>query len=37
MVTIGQIESSPEEGINGFVEWEWKGGTLPFENLLPQS
>ena len=37
MVTIGQIESSPEEGINRFAEWEWKGGTVPFENLLPQS
>jgi hypothetical protein len=37
MVAIGQVEYSPEEGINRFVEWEWKGGTLPFENLLPQS
>jgi hypothetical protein len=37
VVTIGQIESSPEKGINGFAEWEWKGGTLSFENLLPQS
>jgi hypothetical protein len=37
MVAIGQVEYSPEEGINRFAEWEWKGGTLPFENLLPQS
>jgi hypothetical protein len=36
MVAIGQVEYSPEEGINRFAEWEWKGGTLPFENLLPQ-
>ena len=36
MIAIGQVEYSPEEGINRFVEWEWKGGTLPFENLLPQ-
>jgi hypothetical protein len=32
MVAIGQIEYSPEEGINRFREWEWKGGTLPFES-----
>jgi hypothetical protein len=37
MVAIGQVEYSPVEGINRFAEWEWKGGTLPFENLLPQS
>src|ERR671922_770990 len=36
MVAIGQVEYSPAEGINRFAEWEWKGGTLPFENLLPQ-
>jgi hypothetical protein len=36
MVAIGQVEYSPEEGINRFAEWEWKGGTLPFENLLSQ-
>ena len=37
MVAIGQVEYSPVEGINRFAEWEWKGGTIPFENLLPQS
>ncbi len=37
MVAIGQVEYSPEEGISRFAEWEWKGGTLPFENMLPQS
>ncbi|HEU4822927.1 MAG TPA: hypothetical protein VFS97_05835 [Nitrososphaeraceae archaeon] len=37
LVAIGQVEYSPEEGINRFAEWEWKGGTVPFENLLPQS
>ena len=37
MVAIGQVEYSPAEGINRFAEWEWKGGTIPFENLLPQS
>jgi hypothetical protein len=37
MVAIGQVEYSPAEGINRFAEWEWKGGTLPFENLIPQS
>jgi hypothetical protein len=31
MVAIGQVEYSPEEGISRFAEWEWKGGTLPFE------
>ena len=36
LVAIGQVEYSPEEGINRFEEWEWKGGTLPFENLIPQ-
>lgn len=36
MVAIGQVEYSPVEGINRFAEWEWKGGTLPFENLIPQ-
>ena len=36
MVAIGQVEYSPAEGINRFAEWEWKGGTLPFENLMPQ-
>jgi hypothetical protein len=34
MVAIGQVEYA--EGINRFAEWEWKGGTLPFENLIPQ-
>ena len=33
MVAIGQIEYSPAEGINSFREWEWKGGTLPFETV----
>jgi hypothetical protein len=36
LVAIGQVDYSPEEGINRFAEWEWKGGTLPFENLMPQ-
>jgi hypothetical protein len=36
MVAIGQVEYSPAEGINRYAEWEWKGGTLPFENLIPQ-
>jgi hypothetical protein len=36
LVAIGQVEYSPEEGINRFGEWEWKGGTIPFENLIPQ-
>ena len=36
MIAIGQVEYSPAEGINRFAEWEWKGGTLPFENLIPQ-
>ena len=34
MVAIGQVEYS--ESINRFAEWEWKGGTVPFENLIPQ-
>ena len=29
-VAIGQVEYSPEEGINRFREWEWKGGAVPF-------
>ncbi|MDP8889393.1 MAG: hypothetical protein M3M89_07195 [Thermoproteota archaeon] len=29
MVAIGQTEFSPEEA--RFREWEWKGGTVPFE------
>jgi hypothetical protein len=37
LVAIGQVEYSPEEGINRFAEWEWNGGMIPFENLLPQS
>jgi hypothetical protein len=37
LVAIGQVEYSPEEGINRFAEWEWKGGMLPFKNLIPQS
>ena len=36
MIAIGQVEYSPDEGITRFAEWEWKGGMLPFENLLPQ-
>ena len=36
LIAIGQVEYSPAEGINRFAEWEWKGGTIPFENLLPQ-
>src|SRR5215208_7435997 len=36
LVAIGQVEYSPAEGINRFAEWEWKGGTVPFENLIPQ-
>ena len=34
LVAIGQVEYSPD--INRFAEWEWKGGTVPFENLIPQ-
>src|SRR5215213_7955342 len=34
IVAIGQVEYSP--AINRFAEWEWKGGTLPLKNLLPQ-
>ncbi len=37
MVAIGQVEYSPGEGINRFAEWEWKGGTLPIDNTIPQS
>jgi hypothetical protein len=37
MIAIGQVEYSPAEGINRFAEWEWKGGVLPIENLIPQS
>ena len=37
LVAIGQVEYSPDEGINRFAEWEWKGGTLPFENMLSKS
>ena len=36
MIAIGQVEYSPDEGINRFAEWEWKGGTLPFESILPR-
>ena len=36
LVAIGQVEYSPAEGINRFAEWEWKGGMIPFENLIPQ-
>jgi hypothetical protein len=36
MVAIGQVEYSPEEDIIRFADWEWKGGTIPFENLIPQ-
>jgi hypothetical protein len=36
LIAIGQVEYSPQEGVNRFAEWEWKGGTIPFENLLPQ-
>ena len=35
MVGISQSEFTPEGGT--IRTWEWKGGTLPFENLLPQS
>jgi hypothetical protein len=34
LVAIGQVEYA--EGINRFAEWEWKGGTIPFENMIPQ-
>jgi len=36
-VVIAQVEYSPEEGINRFAEWEWKGETLPVESMLPRS
>ena len=35
LVAIGQVEYSPKEGVNRFVEWEWNGGSIPFKNLLP--
>ena len=35
MIAIGQVEYSPDEGITRFAEWEWKGGTLPIESILP--
>jgi hypothetical protein len=37
MVAIGRVEYSPEEGINRFAEWEWKGERIPIENMIPQS
>ena len=36
-VAVAQVEYSPEEGINRFAEWEWKGETLPLESMLPRS
>jgi hypothetical protein len=36
MIAIGQVEYSPDQGVNRFAEWEWKGGTLPFESILPR-
>jgi hypothetical protein len=36
MIAIGQVEYSPDQGINRFAKWEWKGGTLPFESILPR-
>ena len=36
MIAIGQVEYSPDQGINRYAEWEWKGGTLPFESILPR-
>jgi hypothetical protein len=36
IIAIGQVEYSPDQGINRFAEWEWKGGTLPFESILPR-
>ena len=35
MVGINQAELSPEGG--NIRVWEWKGGTLPFESMLPRS
>jgi hypothetical protein len=35
MIAIGQVEYSPEQGINRFAEREWRGGMLPFESILP--
>jgi hypothetical protein len=34
MVGISQSEFTPEGGT--IRTWEWKGGTTPFENLIPQ-
>ena len=34
MVGISQSEFTPEGGT--IKTWEWKGGTIPFENLIPQ-
>ena len=34
MVGISQSEFTPEGGT--IRTWEWKGGTIPFENLIPQ-
>jgi translation elongation factor P/translation initiation factor 5A len=34
MVGINQAEFSPEGGT--IRTWEWKGGTIPFENLIPR-
>ena len=36
MIAIGQVEYSPDQGINRFAEGEWEGGTLPFESILPR-
>jgi hypothetical protein len=36
MIAIGQVGYSPDQRINRFAEWEWKGGTLPFESILPR-
>jgi hypothetical protein len=36
-VAVAQVEYSPQEGINRFAEWEWNGGMISFENMLPQS
>ena len=34
MAGISQSEFTPEGGT--IRTWEWKGGTIPFENLIPQ-
>ena len=34
MVGISQSEFTPEGGT--IRTWEWKGGTIPFENFIPQ-